>query len=275
MNIVKFKNYSGVVLHGTEVVTSWPGINTSLHLDRCVLLASKLEAPKWGTVQTYDGCGISGGILHHTATFPGKQELGSLWPLLAEVEKALGKPLLDGIDLHGGVPKFHATGVRLTGNVVRELFTGSPQGLTASPIPEVVAHRIEAVHDALTKDAAKPAQVAAAKAWLVTMTGRLELPAGKSDLPLGTLRVADFASDSHELAMVVTRAFAVNNPAAAKTCFKATGPYYAPGFEERVYKAFAASPKWSNRVANTVTAVAGLGLWSPQAVELLRKHLQK
>lgn len=272
--ILTYKQFSGIVLRGEEPVTTWPGINRLNHLDRCVLLAAQLEAPKWGTVQTYDGCGISGGIIHHTATFPGKQDLGSLWPLLGAVEKQLGRPLLEAVQITDGVPYFRATRIALTGDDVRELFTGSKSGKTAAPIPSAALTNATAIHRALCSDASKAAQVEAARAWLVRMTGKLSLSGiANIDKPLGDLTTQDFRSPGMELAICVTRSFAVNNPAAARRCYTAAGNVMAPGFISALYRAFATDGHWTNRLVNTTNAAARLGLWPQVDVDVLRNAL--
>lgn len=274
--VVTYKQFSGIVLSGEEPVTTWRGMNKLNHLDRCVLLASQLEAPKWGTIQTYDGCGISGGILHHTATFPGKQDLGSLWPLLEAVEKQMGRPIIEAVQITGGVPHFRATGVKLTGDNVRELFTGTKEGRTATPVPVVPMANATAVHLALRSDASKPAQVDAAKTWLTRMTGKLSLAGiANIDIPLNRVAAKDFVPPGMELAVCVTRAFAVNNPAAARRCYTAAGSPLKPDFIPALYRAFATDGHWTNRLINTTNAAARLGLWAQADIDVLRNTLHQ
>jgi len=271
--ILTYKQFSGIVLRGEEPVTTWPGINRLNHLDRCVLLAAQLEAPKWGTVQTYDGCGISGGIIHHTATFPGKQDLGSLWPLLEAVEKQTGRPLLETVQITGGVPYFRTTGIAL-GDDIRELFTGSRSGKTATPIPAAALANANAIHLALRSNASKAAQARAARTWLLRMTGKLSLSGiANIDKPMGDLETKDFSSPGMELAICVTRSFVVNNPAAARRCYTAAGSPLKPGFIPALYRAFALDGHWTNRLSHTTSAAERLGLWDRADIDVLRNTL--
>jgi hypothetical protein len=272
--VVTYKQFSGIVLHGEEPVTTWPGMNTRNHLSRCVLLAAQLEAPKWGTVQTYDGCGISGGIIHHTATFPGKQDLGSLWPLLEAVEKQTGHALIDGIQITDGIPHFRATGVKLTGDNIRELFTGTKEGRTATPAPAVPVANATAIHLALRSDASKAAQVTAAKAWLLKMTGKLSLSGiVNTDIRLADLEAQDFSSTGAELALCVARAFVINNPAAARRCYSAADSPTAPDFAKKLYHAFATDGHWTNRFRHTADAATRLGLWPRADTDVLQNSM--
>ena len=59
------------------------------HAQRAVWLSSQLEAPSWGSVQGYDGCGMSAGLLHNTAVLPngGRPVQGRLWSLVDAMHK--------------------------------------------------------------------------------------------------------------------------------------------------------------------------------------------
>jgi hypothetical protein len=271
MKVTKYKSFSGIVLHGVTPVTSWPGYNATSHIDRCVLLAAQLEAPKWGTVQSYDGCGVSGGILHHTATFPGKQTLGSLWPLLEAIEKATGKQILPGVDIRKGEP--FRNGVLMTGDDIRVLFNGTKDGVTADPIPTPIYDAVAAVHTVLCSDGSRASQVAAARQWLLRMTAAFPLAGVCTATDLASARSTDFRSPDIELAYAVARSFVVNNPAAARECFTSAGSVTDPAFPVKLYQAYSRHPKWPNRTKNTVSAVQRLGLWPSDAVATLRENL--
>lgn len=65
-------------------------LRPELHAHRAVWLSGQLEAPRWGSVQGYDGCGMSAGLLHNTALLPGGPAgltQGSLWKLLDTMRK--------------------------------------------------------------------------------------------------------------------------------------------------------------------------------------------
>lgn len=80
---VKFKSYSGLKISGTQTV---PLPRGDLHMDRAYWLTAMLEAPKYGSVQSYDGAAMSGGPLHNIAVYPRNMKQGSLFPLLRQLE---------------------------------------------------------------------------------------------------------------------------------------------------------------------------------------------
>lgn len=84
-----YKNHSGLQINGTISVTL-PAKYKSNHMWRAFYLTAQLEAPKWGSVQSYDGAGISGGPFHYTAYSPSSGKQGSLFSLLRAIELGLG-----------------------------------------------------------------------------------------------------------------------------------------------------------------------------------------
>ena len=85
----QYKKYSGLQINGTTSVKLPPKYKYN-HMWRAFYLTAQLEAPKWGTVQGYDGTGISGGPFHYTAYSPGTGKQGSLFSLLRAIEVGLG-----------------------------------------------------------------------------------------------------------------------------------------------------------------------------------------
>ena len=75
--------YSGVLVKG-NIRVAVPA--TARHMDHAFYLTSQLESSRWGTVQSYDGAGISGGPLHNIAILPASMTQGSLWKLLRRLE---------------------------------------------------------------------------------------------------------------------------------------------------------------------------------------------
>lgn len=80
---VRYKAYSGLKIKGTELV-SLP--ETDHHMKRAYWLTAMLEAPYWGSVQSYDGAAMSGGPLHNIAVYPRSMKQGSMFPLLRHLE---------------------------------------------------------------------------------------------------------------------------------------------------------------------------------------------
>lgn len=89
---LKFKTWSGIRIKGTELV---PVPDSYLHIDRAAFLATSLESPKMGAVQSYDRAGISGGPFHFTAIQPKAMVQGSLFKLLRHLEVAAPCEALD------------------------------------------------------------------------------------------------------------------------------------------------------------------------------------
>ena len=75
----KYHNYSGILLRGTANVEIPIGSNKFNHMQRAAYLTSQLEAPTWGTVQSYDGAGISGSLCHFIACYPSTGDQGLLF----------------------------------------------------------------------------------------------------------------------------------------------------------------------------------------------------
>lgn len=80
---ISFHNYSGCRIHGTLKVS--PPTDT-LHMSRAYYLTAMLEAPKFGSVQSYDGAAMSGGPMHNIAVYPRGLKQGSMFPLLRALE---------------------------------------------------------------------------------------------------------------------------------------------------------------------------------------------
>jgi hypothetical protein len=94
------------------------------------------------------------------------------------------------------------------------------------------------------------------------------------EVGLAVIEARDFVSSSKELAFCVARSFVVNNPRAAKECFRAAGDVAAPDFEVKLYNAFVAKGRWPTRIKHAREAVERLGLWEGDAVDVLRSHLR-
>ena len=84
---VRVQKGAGVLIRGTNAFEQ--PLDASGHLSRAVWLTAQVEGAKWGTVQSYDGAGMSGGLLHHTALFPKTMKAGQLWELLGDILTAV------------------------------------------------------------------------------------------------------------------------------------------------------------------------------------------
>lgn len=91
---LKYKDWSGIRVKGTALV---PVPTSSLHIDRAAYLATTLESPKMGTVQSYDRCGMSGGPFHFIAVQPSNLSQGSMFEFLHFLEIAAPCPELTAL----------------------------------------------------------------------------------------------------------------------------------------------------------------------------------
>lgn len=86
---VAYKKWAGITISGE---TKWQPstVKKENHLDKATWLTSAVEGgAKFGTVQSYDGAGMSAGIEHQIAVLPRSLEQGDLWKLLSALEMAV------------------------------------------------------------------------------------------------------------------------------------------------------------------------------------------
>lgn len=274
----KYNGYAGYVIKGEEPIRESPLFNKEKHLHRILLLLSSgIESSTWGTVQSYDGAGISAGLLHHVATLPKQQVRGNaFWALIQEFyDRKLEK--IPGVEMRGGVPYDSETGVVLIGDDIRRLFTGTSIGFTHNPPPPGVLERVELIHRLFASKDTRTAQIAAAEGWLVQICRFAPdlNPTVHSPPPgLRRLRTANFVSPELELAACVVRTFAVNNPAAAKSAIKQALPIDAD-FPMRVYSALQKiRTPWATRFKETYDAVESFGhTFTSAGREQMRKSM--
>src|SRR5688572_11750639 len=80
--------HAGCLIHGTVPVLPPEGDQVLSHLDRAYYLATALESPRYGSVQSYDGAAMSAGPFHFVAVLPKTLTQGPLWALLRRLELA-------------------------------------------------------------------------------------------------------------------------------------------------------------------------------------------
>lgn len=86
---ITYKGFAGISIKGK---TQWlpASVNNKNHLDKATWLTSAVEVGSvFGTVQSYDGAGISAGIEHQIAVLPKTMQQGGLWGFLNKLEDAL------------------------------------------------------------------------------------------------------------------------------------------------------------------------------------------
>lgn len=238
---VQYNEWSGVMIRGDVPFVGPPDV--SRHMHRAVWLTSQLEGAHWGTVQSYDGAGISAGLLHNVAVLPRSMSQGDLWAQL--------KMIFDAADARGNALRSAATNRlrdRLIDNrwavredgVLRNVDTGiavkavdirneiaPPGGKVPRKGPqfERASHWAQLFHDTFADPENRLAQVEFAVRWLARGQGELELTAYRMfgdvrlDSAIGVL--ADALPPAVELAMCVYHSFSVNGPAPAANALRA------------------------------------------------------
>jgi hypothetical protein len=86
---VTYKQWAGIVIKGS---TKWEAtsVKRENHLEKAAWLTACVEGGGvFGSVQSYDGCGMSAGLEHCIGLLPRSMEPGSLWGLLSKIDEAL------------------------------------------------------------------------------------------------------------------------------------------------------------------------------------------
>lgn len=86
---IKYKTWAGILVKGE---TKWEPstVKPENHLEKATWLTSAVEGgAMFGTVQSYDGAGISAGLEHTIAVLPKSMEQGDLWKVLLKIDEGL------------------------------------------------------------------------------------------------------------------------------------------------------------------------------------------
>lgn len=86
---IKYKSWAGILIKGE---TKWEPstVKPENHLEKATWLTSAVEGgAMFGTVQSYDGAGISAGLEHTIAVLPKSMEQGDLWRVLMKMDEGL------------------------------------------------------------------------------------------------------------------------------------------------------------------------------------------
>lgn len=230
---VQYKAYSGIKIAGTvEFVQPL----TTLHMERAVWLTSRLEAPRWGSIQSYDGAGMSGGLLHNIAVQPRSMEQGSLFALLRAIvddsesmdASATGAVWDMETAFHGMEWKLapdgklrRSDGTLVPGKEIRETFT-PPNGQVPRRGREYNIARVwaERFHALLSSQSTFRAQSRYAALWLASGNKVMELDVYRKYVSPALDSMISVSSPSLpaeiDLAMCVYHSFSVNGPAPAQ-----------------------------------------------------------
>ena len=237
-NWIKYKEYSGIRIRGTAPV---PVPESDLHIDRAAFLATSLESPKMGAVQSYDRAAMSGGPFHFTAIQPKPMVQGSFFKLLRHLEVAAPCENLDTVwyalaaagwyIARDGKLRARDTGKVISAHAIRDEFT--PLG---GKVPKTGKHRAQAVfwarvfHNLLADPTTFYAQQEFAIEYLLRGQKSTEV-AYYNPFDLLSLRAIDLRNTKQavasimfpiDLALCVYHAHSVNAPGPAVKCLKST-----------------------------------------------------
>lgn len=297
-----YKSYAGFVVRGSTPIDT--PYTTDPHTKWAFFLLSRMEAATWGTVQNYDGAGMSAGPLHAVAVLPSSKAQGQLWELVADIFTALPVGSSGAVDRLRA--EFHKMGweVTVNGAVVdrkdgkkvqgEELrtFLSGPLGYVRLDGPfEGSARKMANLFNLVFSDS-KTFQIQEnyTVKWLLRGQRETEFAAYAkySKTKVQTKNVSNFlsyASREHlgfelDLAMCVYHAFSVNAPAPAvdellKAMVAKTASEFAArlirGLGTRNFGRWKDTPDNKNRYDKTRLAVIRYGIdrWGPETIDPL------
>lgn len=225
---VKYKHYSGFQVSGVRPF--FPDEVEDSHIERAVWLTAQIETPGgWGSVQNYDGVGMSAGILHNIAVYRNGNQ-GDLWKLLWRIKRAVPslremeefeKRLSD----RGWCLRFNGlcgkNGALVPGVAIVTELSG-PKGNVATQSDKTRAREwAMAFHHLFAHPHTYETQKDFAASWLLNSQSKLEEQAydtmaptkkGHEDAASMTMRTIGEAED---LAMCVYHSFSANAPGIA------------------------------------------------------------
>lgn len=281
MNIrrVKYSVYFGFVARGNK---NWDFLNEPQdsklrHIRRALWLSAKVENnATFGTVQSYDGCGMSGGLEHQVAVYP--RNLSSQGTIFKTINTFPAPTLqrltreLTGIgweiNPNTGMLVNKTTGKMITGEEIRDEFTPVSGVVPASgPFFERGKIWIEIFAELFSDPRTFEAQILAGEQRIGSFDALernvygTRLSAG-SNIPKNLKCTVDVNNDE-DLALCVYHCFKVNAPAVARTCLKATAPYNDNLWPQRLINTLAIKQygNWDTRYKKTRSIAMNSGLW--------------
>lgn len=267
---VKYKEYAGCKIDGIVPV---PKPTSNVHMDRAFYLTALIEAPMYGSVQSYDGAAMSGGPLHNIAVQPRTLEQGSLFALLRHIEISTVNPaqLLDLWSAYNAlgwavtqnaVLKSKITGNTVSGAVIRNTFTPLNGNVPkAGPNWESAERWALLHHRVFAAPVTFDAQKTYAINWLLQTQKDVEDLFYQGRDP----RTITDLSPEEDLAMCVYHCYSVNAPAPARDELIKTLRESKTGrpFAIALLAHLAANTygNWEVRYTRTRNAALASGLW--------------
>jgi hypothetical protein len=241
----QYKEFSGCLVRGTDPIVPQ---DPTKHMSCAAWLTAEAEAPSYGFIQSYDGAGLSAGLLHNILVFPRTLEQGDLGLLVRRILDAL--PLEATMTATGGVMnfesslktwlaadlskrgwtlahdgKFRTVAGKLVGGADLRNWVAPPDGKVPQAGDDWNRASLMAdwFHRLFAHPAGRKTQEDFAIEWLARGNRTAELDVyraftGHADLDSAIgLPVASLPSEVH-VAMCVYHSFSVNSPAVAAKC---------------------------------------------------------
>lgn len=276
---VKYGNYFGFVVRGDK---NWNFLNEPedsklRHIRRALWLSAKVENnATFGTVQSYDGCGMSGGLEHQVAAYPRKLSAqGTIFKTInafpADALQALTRELSSinwEINPKTGMLVNKTTGKAVTGAEIRDEFTPLDGVVPASgPFFSRAKLWIEIFAELFSDPRTFEAQIDAGEQRIGSFDA-LERSVYGARLSKGAhvpkdLKCTVDLNNDEDLAFCIYHCFKVNAPAVAKACLKATAPYNDTLWPQRLIGTLAIKQygNWDKRYEKTRIIAMNSGLW--------------
>ena len=295
VRFVSFQGKRGFVVRGGPEVQP---TRQDSHMGRSFYLVSRLEAANWGTVQGYDGAGMSAGPLHVIAYLPASGSQGPLWRMVRKIFDVSSAPAVAmlrrklgsigwSIDERGVVRD--SSGNAVPGSAIREQLSAADGRVPESgPVHDRAKQWALLFHEAFADPSSYPAQYEGTVDWL---TGNFDTEADAyrkyvpgltgSDADIKRwVRTANMAQVGPylDLAMSIYHAFSANAPGKAKRVLQEVlaRNLNVRDFAKALPKALETCGygKWDIRGRKTKSAVARSGLWPEEVVEYVYPDAQ-
>jgi hypothetical protein len=288
------------MIRGTQEYGAPLGTRKNFHVDRAFWLTCKVETgARFGSVQSYDGCGMTCGLDQHIAVYPKEladkdnnalDDQGTLWKLLRRIEMvdsndpgfygAVGHlwTCLDDENFYlaqDGVLRYADSGDPVDGKTIREALTPNKGCPTTKEHKTIASLWAKAFHAVFNHPDSWKAQIEYGKEHLVKRTKRRKIYLGSSSVSphvlaysgeITTLQVGDEFSLEEDLALCMYQANSVNAPAIANRCLKRTRRF--SNWHTRLIKALGNNKygRWDDdipggRYQRTRSAARASGLW--------------
>jgi hypothetical protein len=226
----QFKGHSGCLVRGTVPISA--PCAPKVHLSCAAYLTAQVEAPYFGTVQSFDGAGISAGFLHDILVFPADLSQGSLGIVVYKVALAAmnaGGVLINELKARGWTlgqdGKFRDAGGALVSGAALRNWVAPPDGKVPQSGPQwdQAARLALAFHNLFSDPAGFAVQEQCAIKWLVSGNRTAETAVYQHYMNQPNLPSADGVEVSAmppeiHLAMSVYHSFSVNSPKVAADC---------------------------------------------------------